>query len=303
MKEKYKLSREEEEIVKGLSKKTIDKIMTPKNDFIFKKLFGSVGREKLVKDFLEAILDLKIESVELGLETILLPEEIDDKTGVLDVRVKLEDGTNVDLEIQNAEQGFIIKRSHFYASRMYSSQIIAGTKYKDLKKVIVVFITNFIVFPKIENYHTKWLMTEQINLEEHFDELELHFIEMPKFLNTKFDKKRKIDQWLLFLDYSKKELLKEMMEENENIKEADEALEKMKKEKHMQYLAWLREKQVLDTNSHRDEGIEIGKSQGIAIEKVETVKRMLKNGRTIETIMEDTGLSRVEIEKIKMEME
>ena len=37
--------------------------MTPKRDFIFKKLFGTVGKERLVKDFLEAILDIKIKSL------------------------------------------------------------------------------------------------------------------------------------------------------------------------------------------------------------------------------------------------
>ena len=34
-------------------------------------------------------------------------------------------------------------------------------------------------------------MTEQDYCEEHFDAIELHFIELPKFLATKYDKKRK----------------------------------------------------------------------------------------------------------------
>lgn len=93
------LKEKEKEIVDSFTKEMVDRIMTPKNDFIFKRLFGTVGKEKLIKDFLEAILEIKIESVELGLETILTAEEIDEKTGILDVRVKLEDGTDIDLEI------------------------------------------------------------------------------------------------------------------------------------------------------------------------------------------------------------
>lgn len=44
----------------------IKELLTPKNDIIFKKLFGKKGNERIVKDFLEAILERKIKSVELG---------------------------------------------------------------------------------------------------------------------------------------------------------------------------------------------------------------------------------------------
>ena len=43
------LTKQEEAIVNGLSPETVERIMTPKNDLVFKKLFGTVGREKMVK--------------------------------------------------------------------------------------------------------------------------------------------------------------------------------------------------------------------------------------------------------------
>lgn len=305
----------EKQIVSNLTEEMVERIISPRNDFVFKSLFGSVGQEALVKSFLEAILEIKIESVKLGLETILTPEEMDEKTGILDVRVKLEDGTDIDLEIQNAETGFIIQRAHFYAGRMYSKQLLTGVEYGELNKVVVIFITNFVIFPQLENYHTKWLMTEQKYREERFEEMEIHFIEIPKFLESPIDKKRKIDQWLLFLDYSKKEVIKEMMEENEELRKAEEKLEEMRKDEHMKYLAWLREKQILDMNSTRAEGIRKGKEEGLregkaeglregtSEEKIETAKRLLRNKMDIEVIMVATELSREEIEKIKRELE
>ena len=60
-----KISSNQEEIMAG---------MTPKRDFIFKKLFGTIGKERLVKDFLEAILDIKIKFLVLGQETTMLLE-------------------------------------------------------------------------------------------------------------------------------------------------------------------------------------------------------------------------------------
>ena len=297
------LTKQEEAIVNGFSQEAVERIMTPKNDFVFKKLFGTVGREKMVKDFLEAILNIKIKTIELGKETILLPDEVDEKVGVLDVRLTLEDGTEIDLEMQNAQNSFIIKRSHFYASRLYAKKIEAGGKYQELKKAIVIFITNFEVFSKLPKYHTIWKMTEQDYLEEHFDEIELHFIELPKFLATKYNKKRKIDQWLLFLDYSQREMIREIMEENENVKEAEEAMEKMKKDKHLQYLAWLREKQILDSNSMKYEGIMIGREEGRKEGIKDTAKRMLKANIDIEVIIQVTELTKEEIEEIKKEID
>ena len=38
----------------------------PKKDFYFKKLFGTEGNEEILKDLLEAILDIKITSLKLG---------------------------------------------------------------------------------------------------------------------------------------------------------------------------------------------------------------------------------------------
>ena len=60
------ITQKEREIVKGLDPETKEKIMTPRNDLIFKKLFGSVGREAIIKDFLEAILEIQIKSLTLG---------------------------------------------------------------------------------------------------------------------------------------------------------------------------------------------------------------------------------------------
>lgn len=47
-------------------------------------------------------------------------------------------------------------------------------------------------------------MTEENNKDKTLDEQELHFIELPKFLKSKIDTDRKLDQWLLFIDYSRK---------------------------------------------------------------------------------------------------
>lgn len=283
--------------------------MTPKKDYMFKKLFGSVGKEGLVKGFLEAILDIKIASLVLGQETILLPDGIKGKTGVLDVRVTLEDGTIIDIEMQNAKSKFIVERSHFYASRLYETQLKRADFYNKLNKVIVIFIADFNLFDTIKDYHTKWMMTEQNNLNEHFEELELHYIELPKFIDSKYDKERNLDQWLLFIDFSEKEVIKEIMEKNKNIKDAAEELRKLQEEEYLQELAFRerlnefekRYNERIEREEREKEREEMKKELAKEKEEMknETAKRMLRNNIDIETIMIATELTKEEIEELK----
>ena len=57
--------------------------ITPKKDIVFKKIFGSKGNEGILKDFLESILDLKIDSLTLDVGAELLPDFSDGKLSEL----------------------------------------------------------------------------------------------------------------------------------------------------------------------------------------------------------------------------
>ena len=86
--------------MKQESKQAEEYILTPKNDVIFRMLFGKKGNENILKDFLEGILEREIKRVEIGKDTILLPDIIGEKTGILDIRASLEDGTKINIEMR-----------------------------------------------------------------------------------------------------------------------------------------------------------------------------------------------------------
>ena len=60
------------------------------------------------------------------------------------------------------------------------------------------------IFKDIKEYHTIWKMTEQNNKNQTLEEQEIHFIELPKFLKSEINLDRKMDQWLVFIDYSRR---------------------------------------------------------------------------------------------------
>src|SRR5690554_971729 len=76
-------------------------LMSPKNDFCFKGIFGDENNKDILISFLSAVMRIKPErfaDLEL-INTELTREFMEDRKGVLDVRVKLKDGAEIDIEI------------------------------------------------------------------------------------------------------------------------------------------------------------------------------------------------------------
>ena len=80
------------------------------------------------------------------------------------------------------------------------------------------------------------------------------------------------------------------MEENKELKEAKEKLDKITEDERMQQLAWWREKAIYEENTR----INSSYKRGIR----DTAKKMKKKNISIETIVEITGLTKEEIEKL-----
>ena len=71
--------------------------LTLRNDYLFKRLLGSEENKVCLQDFLECVLDMEagtITDIEL-LDKELSKDAVTDKTGILDVKVRLKDGTSI----------------------------------------------------------------------------------------------------------------------------------------------------------------------------------------------------------------
>ena len=71
-----------------------------KNDIIFKSFFSRKGNEIFLIDFLEALLNIKIESIIIKEEVNIEQLSVDEKGGRLDLQAKLNDGIIVNIELQ-----------------------------------------------------------------------------------------------------------------------------------------------------------------------------------------------------------
>ena len=269
------------------------------NDFVFKKVFGKKGNESILKDLLEAILKIKIKKIELQTEVELERELIDDKTGVLDIEATIDDNTIIDIEMQMRNQYNMKERSLFYWAGLYYTALKKKGEYKENKRVITINIVNFDMF-KEGPYHEKIELRREYKNILLTNKLEIHFIQLSKFLKEgQEEKDKKMWQWLTFICDKNRKEVERVMKENKEIEKANEELEYLTGDDAVRRIAFLREKAERDYISNmsgaREEGIEEGEKK----KTIEIAKEMLAKGIEIELIKEITKLSEEELENIK----
>ena len=268
----------------------------PKMDIIFQAIFGEVGSENITKDFLEKILKRKIEKISLDKNPILRRELKDNKLGVLDIITELDGKEKCNIEMQLIDKNNIIERMLYYWSKMYTRQIKAGDDYNKLEKTIVILIADFNIkgLEEVE-YHSTWKIIETNSVKKLIltDKFELDIIELLKIKGRENEKDQLLD-WLIFLENPESERVARKMEENKNLKEAVEKLDRISEDEKMQRIIELREKAIRDEHAIYAKGVDDGIEKGI----MKIAKSMLKKGMNVSDIIEITGLTKEEIEKL-----
>ena len=135
--------------------------------------------------------------------------------------------------------------------------------------------------------------------------MELVIIELPKYVKyAEKGKRENLNLWLNFFENPEVMIMinendeRSIKETKEAIKKAQENLEEISKDEHERYLAELREKYIRDQFAIQEYGYIKGKEEGKEEGKLEIAKAMLKRGMAKEMVVEMTGLTADEIEKL-----
>ena len=282
-------------------------------DYAFKRVFGKNGNESILKDLLESILNIEIKSITI--QNPEIPKNMKDgKVGILDVRAELNGDEITEVEMQVQDQHNIDKRSPTYLTKIYSDQLKEGEQYIEVKKVVVINILNFDYYKRNSYHSVARMMFEESKENEKVDlgyivedkyatkDLEMHFIELPKFRKKDPDMSNKLEQWLCLI-CDEEDKIKMAESRNEEIEKAKKELEKLAMNPEDRELYELRLKAIRDEMNIRYSGYIDGKAEGIAEGKtkgkIEIAKKLLRKKMSIQDIVEVTGLSIEEIEKLK----
>jgi predicted transposase/invertase (TIGR01784 family) len=275
-------------------------ILQPKNDVVFKALF-SRGKPRITQAMLEAILKMKIDKLELDKSTDLLNENADDKNGRLDLRAIINGNTECDIEVQLTSNDNIAERFVYYWAKMYAANLKIGDTYSDLRKTISIIILDddFKLTKNLGKPQTTWKIRESENthliLTDYF---EIIIIEIPKVLKAYHKNPNdEVLQWMLFLDNPEKEEVTRIMEENKDIKEAKEELDRISQDDILRRKALNRTLEIADRlqlKKEAEEALEKGKKE----KTNEIVKRMKDADLSIEQIAQIVKLKVDEVKAI-----
>lgn len=275
-------------------KKDDNFIMLPTVDFCFA---GLMENAKVRKGFVAAIIKVPPEKIKktVLLPTILKRESEDDKLGILDVRVVLEDGTQIDIEMQVAYFAYWDKRVLFYLSRIFAGQIKKGESYENLKKCIHVSILDFIHFPDDrECYRTIHFCDDQTG-KQYTDLMEIQILELKK-LPEEVKNGSDIFAWMKFFSRKTKKEFEDMAKKDEYMEEAYSTLLELSADdiKRLEYEA--REKALRDYNSQMSSSFQMGEKQGIEISR--KVFRLHAQGKLPEEIARICSMGEEEVKEI-----
>jgi len=226
--------------------------------------------------------------------------------GILDIKAQINNKTIIDIEMQVENEHNMAERSISYMGKLISNQLQKGEDYKKLKKTILINLLNFNYYKRNSFHSIAHMKFENTTKESYVDMkyekedilatqiVEMHFIEIPKFIKKNPDTKAKINQWVWLLS-GEGEKIKMAEKENKKVKRAVETLDEisMSPEERERYDSILLAEFNYKTSMYniREE------------EKKEIAKKMLLMGLSKEQAQEATNLEAAEIKEVIAEFD
>ena len=245
-------------------------IFNPMNDVAFKFIFGKEERKQITIDFLNAVLHKSLAHTIKDItfrQTEMLPDSDEGKLSRLDIVCALDTGELVDVEVQVINYRNMQRRTLFYWARLYLLSLMRGEGYSLLRPAITINLLAFELLPQTEPV----AMYSIYNIETGDrlnNDMELHFIEIPKYIKAPHKTIRessKMERWLAyFANRLSNEEKEELAMREPAIRDAMEA-EKIFMSDPDAYLRYVnRQMALMDYRSGLEDATQEGIAQGIA---------------------------------------
>ncbi|MEY3412100.1 MAG: hypothetical protein RIQ70_788 [Bacteroidota bacterium] len=279
------------------------KYINPFTDFGFKKIFGEEASKPLLLDFLNALLPLEHHVVDLTFKnTEQLGQTEADRKAIYDIYCETDKGEKFIVELQKAKQNYFKERTIYYSTFPIREQAEKGEWNYNLKAVYCIGILDF-TFDDYESEPEKSEVVHNIKLKNKngktfYDKLTYIYLEMPNFNLKEENLGTRLEKWLYFIKHLedfqsipsifKDEVFTQAFEKAEIAKLGQSEIESYE----MNLKIYRDYKNTVDTAF--DDGKLEGKIEG----KIEVAKALKLSGISTEIIIQATGLSESEINKL-----
>ena len=260
--------------------------LTFTDDFMFSQVMKN---KDICKEVVETILGIKVGKIEFLTSQYEIEIDPEAKTIAMDVYLR-DEKKIINVELQNGHRLELPKRSRYYQAAADIDNTSPGELYSEMKDNYVIFICTFDPFLQSKAFYK----FENICLNED-KPLRLNDGTYKIFLNTAADDLTLLDPELkLFYDYIRRGTADSTLTEKINSSITELKEDRETRRKYMTYTTRIAEAK----SEAREEGIKYGISLGAQQKAVETAKKFLAMGLSVEQVATGTGLSPEEIEKL-----
>ena len=188
--------------------------------------------------------------------------------------------------MQVQDFGNIDKRSSVYMATLETEGIKKGEDYKQAKKVIAINLLNFEYYKRNSYHNIAHMKFEKTKENEYVDmgysneeelatnDLEMHFIEIPKFEKKNPEANTKLEQWLWLLA-GREEKLEMARKKNKEIDKAIDIIDQMSMDEKEWNLYISRQRAIWDYNTGmrtaKEEGMKKGVEEGAKLKNIDII--------------------------------
>jgi predicted transposase/invertase (TIGR01784 family) len=275
-----------------------EELFCPKYDRVFKALLlGNDNDYTLLSSFLTGVLatEIRPENI-LSASSMELPTQHgNDKIIRLDFRVRLADKTTVNIELQVGKDLSIGARSVHQLSRLVANAIDKGEVAEDICPVIGINVLDFDYICGGDGYHNRYRMKNVVTGAEMPDAeiFEVHFIELPKFPKNAGSSMKEL--WVKFLTAKTEEDLEMLTKESPVMMSAVDRLVYASGTKELR-----EQMDDYERNEMKNRLTRVyDKKEGEQNAKLEIARKILASGKTVNEVVEWTGLTVDEVLRLQ----
>jgi predicted transposase/invertase (TIGR01784 family) len=271
------------------------KILPVKSDVVFRLFFADERNKEDLIYFLKSVLRLPdddYDEIDIA-DPHLLPEFADDKLAIIDVKLYTKSKKVIHIEIQLKITSEMKNRVVFYDAKLVTEQIGEGEGYDAIQNVISIIITDKDLIEGSPRYHHRFTFFDPEAWVEFSDLVEIHTLELNKL--PEIADGTQLYDWAKFIAANNEEDLAMVAERNPQVEKAVVKLRKLSADERARDIYERREKGRRDQASIN----KFERLEGRREEKFDIARNFMRMGLSIDKIMEGTGLTREEIEKLK----
>ena len=274
-------------------------MLDPKSDIVFKLILSRPENEALLRSMIEAVVELPspIDAV-----TVLNPEVTREvallKAIVLDVRVRLSDGTLLDIEMETHPRLGLAPRFLYYWASLYAAQLGRGEDYTKLRPAISIVWLNGAIPRLVDRFHSTFHLAEDHTRAIFSDHIEMHVLCLPRLADDALVRPE-LSRWARFFLAATGEARHALALEDPVMSKAVKELERISREPNtLRFIDEVERARVVHSHmmaTTRDEGREEGREEGRRTAMLAVARQLLDRGTPPDEIAQLTGLDLADI--------